>query len=362
MQLPEDYNEHSGMTPTVTMTIVAVALFVAAVLVVVLILNNDRQGSGNPQDQNDTSPVILTPEPEEDPLTSGSNLRPEDLDFWDLYPPQETEEPVEVTPTPQEVVDNDPATDGRHTLVESPDGTQEWVLISPYLPKHEYDFTKLVYQSDRMKYFENGNQTSYEGINISEIQDYVDFVEVKKSGIDFVMLRVGARGYGTGQLILDDYFSDNLKRATDAGLDVGVYFFSQAISKEEAVEEANMVIENLGEYRITYPVAYDMERIVNAGARTDDLSKSDRTEIAKAFLDAIEEAGYNTLLYGNKEWLIKQIDMSKLTAYDVWLSQETDIPDYPYRFTMWQYDRRATVPGVSGYVDLNISFVDYSEK
>ena len=360
MQLPEDFNDRSGFTPMVVMTIVAVTFFVAAILVVVLIMNNDRLGSTNKQVEEDSSPVIMTPEPEE-PLVSGSTLRPEDLDFWNLYPPKESEEPVDTDP-PQEVVEDDPSTDGRHTLVESPDGSKEWVLISPYLPKHDYDFTKLVYQSDRMKYFENGYQTSYEGINISEIQDYVNFVDVRKSGIDFVMIRVGARGYGTGQLILDDYFSDNLKRATDAGLDVGVYFYSQAISKAEAVEEANMVIENLEGYQISYPVAYDMERILNDSARTDALSKADRTEIAKAFLDTIEAAGYLTLIYGNKEWLIKQIDMSKLTGYDVWLSQEADIPDYPYKFTMWQYDRSATVAGVSGYVDLDISFVDYSEK
>lgn len=92
------------------------------------------------------------------------------------------------------------------------------------------------------------------------------------------------------------------------------------------------------------------------------MSKSDRTAIAKAFLDTVEDAGYKTLLYGNKEWLIKQVDMSKLTAYDVWLSQVADIPDYPYRFTMWQYNTSGKVDGVSGYVNLNISFVDYSEK
>lgn len=361
MRLPEDFDDHSGMTPAVALTIVAVTFFVAAILVVVLIMNHDPNSGRRNQigAEWDSSPIIDDTPDEE--LASGSQLRPEDLDFWDLYPPEETEEPVK-TEMPQEVVENDPATDGRHTLVENIDGTEEWVLISPYLPKHDYDFTKLVCQSNLMKYFENGKQTSYEGINISEVQDYVDFVAVKKSGIDFVMLRVGARGYGTGQLILDEYFTDNLKRATDAGLDVGVYFYSQAITEKEAIEEADMVIENLGEYHIAYPVAYDMERILNASSRTDTLSKAERTDIAKAFLERVEEAGYNTLVYGNKEWLIKQIDMSKLTAYDVWLSQETDIPDYPYRFTMWQYNRGGTVDGVSGYVDLNISFVDYSEK
>ncbi len=291
---------------------------------------------------------------------TGSSLHPDDFDFWDMYPePEATPEP---TQTPEAVVENDPSTDGKHTLVQYADGKEEWVLISPYLPKHEYDFTKLVCQSSLMKYYEDGKQTSYVGVDISKYQDYVDFVKVKKAGINFVMLRVGARGYGTGQLILDEYFSENLKRATDAGLDVGVYFFSQAITKEEAVEEANMVIENLGEYQITYPVAYDMELVENDTARTDKLTKSEKTEMAKTFLDTIAAAGYKTMIYGNKEWLIKEIDMSKLTSYDVWLSQVADIPDYPYKFTMWQYQREGSVDGIAGYVNMNISFINYAEK
>ena len=300
--------------------------------------------------------------PDVDELLTGSTLLPEDLDFWDKYPPKEPEEPSEETPPPQEAVENDPATDGKHTLVQYSNGKEEWVLISPYLPKHEYDFTRLVCQSDLMKYYVDGRQTSYVGVDISKVQDYVDFVKVKKSGINFVMLRAGARGYGTGQLIVDDYFNDNLKRATDAGLEVGVYFFSQAITKEEAVEEANMVLENLGEYRISYPIAFDMEFIENDQARIDSLSKADKTAIAKAFLDTIAAAGYKTMLYGNKEWLIKEIDMSKLTAYDVWLSQLTDVPDYPYQFTMWQYSTQGSVDGIAGAVNMNISFIDYSEK
>jgi GH25 family lysozyme M1 (1,4-beta-N-acetylmuramidase) len=277
-----------------------------------------------------------------------------------MYPePTSTPQP---TATPEAVVEEDPSTDGKHTLVQYSDGREEWVRISPYLPKHEYDFTKLVCQSNLMKYFEDGRKTSYVGVDISKFQDYVDFVKVKKAGIEFVMLRVGARGYGTGQLILDEYFNDNIKRATDAGLDVGVYFFSQAITPEEAVEEANMVIESLGEYQISYPVAFDMELIENDTARTDSLTRAERTEITKAFLDTISAAGYKTLIYGNKEWLLKEIDMSKLTAYDVWYSQGADIPDYPYKFGMWQYSFQGSVDGIAGYVNMDISFINYSEK
>ncbi len=364
------------MTPAVVMSIVAVTLLVGVILMIVLLMNNDRKtdaGASTPQGALGISPIITdeaggseagSSVPQSQTGTGG--LTPDDLDFWDMYPQEtDTQEAAGAAASgekPQETVTNDPATDGKHTRIEYADGKEEWVLISPYLPKHEYDFTKLVCQSDIMKYYEDGKQISYVGVDISKYQDYVDFVKVKKAGIDFVMLRVGARGYGTGQLIEDDYFSENLKRATDAGLEVGVYFFSQAVTKEEAVEEANMVLQSLGEYRISYPVAYDMERIENDTARTDSLSRAEKTEIAKTFLDTIAAAGYKTMLYGDKEWLIKQIDMSKLTAYDVWLSQQTDIPDYPYRFTMWQYSQEGSVDGIAGYADMNISFIDYAEK
>lgn len=364
MKLHDDYDEHSGMTPTVVMTIVSVTLFVAVILVIVLLMNSGKRNSGQAaqnamQQSENTSPVILTSEYDELPVSS---LHPDDLDFWDKYPPKETEEPAPEESVQQERVENDPATDGKHTLVQYADGKEEWVLISPYLPKHEYDFTKLVCQSDLMKYYENGKQTSYVGVDVSKFQDYIDFVKIKKAGIDFVMLRAGARGYGTGQLIVDEYFSENLKRATDAGLEVGVYFYSQAITQEEAIEEANLVLQNLGDYKISYPIAFDMELITNDTARTDNLSKSEKTNITKAFLDTIKAAGYKTIIYGNKEWLIKEIDMSKLTAYDVWLAQSADIPDYPYKFTMWQYSTQGSVDGIAGLVNLNISFIDYSEK
>ena len=184
----------------------------------------------------------------------------------------------------------------------------------------------------------------------------------KEAGVDFVMLRVGARGYGSGQIVLDDYFVDNIKRATDAGLQIGVYFTSQAITEEEAVEESNIVLENIKDYKITYPVAFDMSFVDNDTTRIETVSRADKTKITKAFLDTIEAAGYKPLLYGDKEWLIKEIDLSKLSAYDVWLSQMEDVPDYPYRFTMWQYANDVTIDGIAGYANMNISFIDYSEK
>lgn len=367
MRLPDDFEERQGLSPVVVSAMVAVTLFVGVILIVVLLVNRQEESfqSGKGQETKPTSSVIIEENSNQSSgeLVSGSTLSPDDLDFWDAYPVPTPETEPSVAPSDKpEIVENDPSTDGKHTLIEYASGEEEWVLISPYLPKHEYDFTKLVCQSDLMKYYSEGKQTSFVGVDISKYQDYVDFVKLKKAGVDFVMIRVGARGYGSGQLVLDEYYTDNIKRATDADLEVGLYFFSQAVSVEEAVEEANMVLENIGEYEVTYPIAFDMEFIENDTSRIDVLSKSEKTTITKAFLDTIEAAGYNAMIYGNKEWLIKEIDMSKLTDYDVWLSQMKDIPDYPYKFTMWQYKNDATIDGIAGYADLNISFIDYSEK
>ncbi|MDE5893481.1 MAG: glycoside hydrolase family 25 protein [Acetatifactor sp.] len=362
MKLPEDYNDKSGMTPTIVSTIVAVSLFVLAVLAVVFFVNYRQNPPRRPLYSQSTVGTVDGGSffDAAEPVSEGT-LSPDDFDFWDMYP-QTTPEPEpepEATPEPQEI---DPATDGKHTLVVDRDGKEEWMLINPYLPKHEYDFTKLVCQSELMKYYEDGRQVSFVGVDISKADGYVDFNKLKKAGIDFVMLRAGARGYSSGQLVIDEYFSDNIKRATDAKLEVGVYFFSQAITVEEAQQEALLVAQLLEGYSIKYPIAFDMEYVDNDTSRVEALSRADKTNIAKAFLEAIRLGGLKPMLYGNKQWLIKEIDLSKLTEYDVWLSQLEDVPDYPYRFNMWQYSRDASIDGISGYANLNISFIDYSEK
>lgn len=365
MRLPEDYDDRASMSPTVIASMVAVTAFVAVILAVVLLMNNGT--GGRPLQAGDThvgqdAPSSVFTEADRELLAGGSKLHPEDLDFWNMYPESTAEPAPAETEVPGGAEESDPSKDGKHTLVKRGDGEEEWVLLNPYLPKHTYDFTKLVRQSNLMKYYENGKKVSYVGVDISKAQDYIDFVKVKKAGIDFCMIRVGARGYGSGQLIVDDYFTENIKRATDAGLEVGVYFYSQAITEVEAIEEANMVIGQLGGRRISYPVAFDMELIPNDTARTDGLTKEERTSITKAFLDIVAMAGYKTAIYGNKEWLVNEIDLAQLTEYDVWLSQQEDIPDYPYRFNMWQYDLEGSVDGIAGNVGLNVSFIDYSEK
>lgn len=369
MKLPDEYDEEPKMSMSAVYAIIGVTLFVAAILVLVLVMNNDKKGKQHTVSTNSsvladggTEAEQGKPDGDMQQTESGSGLTPDDLDFWDMYPEEEDRTPEQQAEKPKEEVVSDPATDGKHTKLTYADGKEEWVLISPYLTKNEYDFTKLVCQSELMKYYEDGKKASYVGADISKYQDYVDFVKLKKAGIDFVMLRVGARGYGTGQIMPDDYFQDNLKRAADAGLEIGVYFFSQAITEDEAAEEANMVIESIRDWEITYPVAFDMEYIDNDTSRIDNLSRDEKTKIAGKFLNTIKAAGYIPMVYGDKEWLIKQVDLSKLNDYDIWLAQPGDLPDYPYKFSMWQYSTTSTVDGIAGYANLNISFIDYSEK
>ncbi len=342
----------------------------------------NSENASNPDDtasaSQSNSPVVA-----EDTYSDSGITSPDELDFWDLYPAdrESLTENVDVdlsgngsgtggggtdktddTAGKDEEEEKDPAKDGKHTKVILRDGSEEWVTISSYLPRNDYDYTNLVCKDDRMEYYIDGKKVSYIGVDISKYQDYIDFNKVRKDGIDFVMIRVGARGYGTGQITLDEYFYENLKRATDVGLKVGVYFSSQAVNTDEAVEEAQLVIESLGEYKIDYPICFDMEFVDGDTARIETLSPNERTEIAKAFLDYVSGAGYTGCIYGDKEWLIKEIEMSKLTAYDFWLTQQEDLPDYPYKFSIWQYSTKFSVDGITGFVNLKISFVDYTEK
>jgi GH25 family lysozyme M1 (1,4-beta-N-acetylmuramidase) len=325
-----------------------------------------------------------------------SKLRAEDLDFWDMYPvdgegdaavqtetdgasAEDAEDAGDETDTKtkstyaekaeqdrqeQEEVQNDPSNDGKHTLVTNPDGTEEWVLINSYLTKNTYDFTKLEDKSGLRRYMENGKKTSYVGADISKHTGEVNFTGLKAAGVDYVMIRLGSRGYSTGQITLDENFQQNIEGAIEAGLDVGVYFYSQAVTQDEAVQEANFVVQNLEPYRanVKYPVAFDMELVSNDKSRIEGLSRDDKTTVTVSFLEAIKAAGYIPMLYGDKEWLIKEVDMTKLQNYDVWLSQEEDIPDYPYLYTMWQYSTDSVVNGITGNADLNLCFVSYSER
>lgn len=258
--------------------------------------------------------------------------------------------------------DGDSMDDGKHTLVTYQDGSTEWVEINDKLAANSYDTAQFVYQNPEMKYYVNGKQASWFGVDISGKQGIVDFEKLKGAGVDFVMIKVGGRGYSSGNIVLDSSYKDYMNGAKNAGLGIGVYFYSQAVDKDEIYEEADTLLELIKDYPIKYPVVFDMESVEGDVARTDALDVSTRTELARIFLKTIKAEGYTPMLYGDKEWLVTKLDLEKLQDYDVWLSQEADTPDYPYEYTMWQYNKSGTVSGISGTAGLNISLVNYSGK
>lgn len=387
MKLPGEEESGGGMGPSVIYMIVGVVLFASIVLVLVMQSNKSSKGGSAyfQKVQEEKAQQEAQALEEEETEQTKTKLRAEDLDFWDMYPVEEEEsaEKQETEETPKSTYEEkaekdrqeqeekaeqkaqeDPSLDGKHTLVTNRDGSQEWVLINSYLKKNTYDFTRLEEKNGLKKYVDGGKTLSYLGADLSKYNGDVNFASMKAAGVDYVMIRVGSRGYNTGKITLDEKFNDYIKAASEAGLQIGVYFASQAISQEEASQEADFVLQNLAPYQasITYPVAFDMEFAANDEARIDGLRTADRTAIATTFLDKIKNAGYIPMVYGNKEWLIKEVDMTGLQQYDVWLSQEEEAPDYPYQFTMWQYTTDGVLNGVPGDVGLDISFVNYSER
>ncbi len=206
----------------------------------------------------------------------------------------------------------------------------------------------------------------YVGVDVSVFNGSVDWSAVKKSGIDFVMVRVGYRGYGaTGTLVEDSRFKENVTNAKKAGIKVGVYFVTQAISESEAIEEANWVIDKIKSYKIDYPVAMDVEYSSesNHNGRADKLDKNTRTAVIRRFCDKIQNAGYIPMIYLNVDWAYNFVNMSQLSNYDTWIANYRNnpnlTPSYKGNYTIWQYTSTGSVGGISGVVDCNICYKKY---
>lgn len=199
------------------------------------------------------------------------------------------------------------------------------------------------------------------GIDVSKHNGNIDWNAVKNSGVSYVIIRCGYRGYTQGSLIVDPKFEQNIKGATSAGLKVGVYFFSQAVDEVEAVQEASFVLDAVKNYKISYPIFLDVEYSGAAGntGRADGLNKAARTAVCRAFCATIQSGGYTAGVYANKSWLETMIDPGQLGSYKIWLAQYAASPTYTGRYDMWQYKSTGKVSGISGNVDMNLSYMGY---
>ena len=217
------------------------------------------------------------------------------------------------------------------------------------------------YEIDGIRYYHGGDFEGVPGVDVSSYQEDIDWHAVKEAGIEFAIVRVGYRGYKSGELDLDNCFVEHLEGALEAGLEVGVYFFSQALTPEEAAEEAQFVVEQIKDYPITYPVVYDWEEVdVSTGARTDEMNMLMLTSCAQAFCETVEAAGYRSCVYFNQTYGYQQFNLLSLKEYDFWLAEYDFHPSFAYHFELWQYTNEGTVPGIEGYVDLNIAFREKS--
>ena len=198
--------------------------------------------------------------------------------------------------------------------------------------------------------------TGIMGIDVSKWNGKIDWSAVKNSGVSYVIIRCGYRGSSEGKLIEDPYFNQNIQGAIDAGLKVGVYFFTQAVDEIEAVEEASYVLDKIKGYKISYPIFLDVEP---SGGRGDKIDKATRTADCKTFCETIQRNGYTAGIYANKTWLTEKIDAGSLGAYKIWLAQYSATPSYTGKYDLWQYKATGRVSGISGDVDMNLSYLGY---
>lgn len=254
---------------------------------------------------------------------------------------------------------------GDVVLIEDRTYGETWLKAMENVPLNSRDYSNLVLEDGRYTYYENGEPASRTGIDVSYHQGDIDWERVAADGIDFVMVRLGYRGYETGLINEDERAREYIDGALAAGLDVGAYFYSQAVTESEAVKEAQFVTEMLEGLRITYPVVFDWEVPGESGARTSDTSTAMLNKCAAAFCSEVSAAGYTPMIYSGLKMALSKFDMNQLYVFDFWYVEYKDghnPPEYPYEIQMWQYASDGRVDGIEGDVDMNICFEDYRRQ
>ena len=197
------------------------------------------------------------------------------------------------------------------------------------------------------------------GIDVSEYQGDIDWQQVYDSGVRFALIRVGGRGYGSsGETFIDGHFEKNIEGAHEAGLKVGVYFFSQAVTVDEARQEAELVIEALGGFKPQLPVFFDWEYIRDDEARTDGVSGAELTELALTFCKTVEKAGLDAGVYLYPDVAYNSYTLRSICGYTLWYAYPAHSPEFYYAHDYWQYSFEGTVPGIDARCDLDMMFIE----
>ena len=279
-------------------------------------------------------------------------------------PTEQPAQPDPVTTPPTSVTGTvvQPVAEPPYEPGTPPDGYINWrgksIPIWNEIGRNPYNSEAFSYNENGFLVYDDANYTCRIGIDVSKYQGNIDWAAVKAAGVDFAILRLGYRGYGTGKLVMDATFYRNLQGCLDNNIDAGVYFFSQALNYAEGVEEAAYVLDALANYSITYPIVFDWEPYASSvNARTKGISNTQLTQATLGFLETVRNAGWDVMLYQNPTYFYEHLDMSQFIGYPLWLAHYVSMTSFYYRYDIWQYSCTGKVPGISGEVDLNIQLI-----
>ena len=246
-------------------------------------------------------------------------------------------------------------------IVVASSGRYYFFPISDEISHHGFKDTDFEVGEDGfLEYVGDDTSVSVKkGIDVSRFQGSIDWEKVAAAGVDFAIVRAGLRGTTEGKLLVDECFEDNVEGASKNGIDVGVYFYSQAVNEKEAVEEVQMLLDLIEPYDIKYPVVIDVESAESDSARTANLSTDEYELVVETFCKMVRQAGYTPMVYGNVKSFTLLMDAVDVDDYDIWIAYYGLPLYYPYHFNMWQYTSSGRVDGINGDVDLNICITDY---
>lgn len=381
----DSYNEGVNVGRRIAIGSVVASVAVLAILAITVLANtgkNGKHGNGsNPYPAAAEKSTEESTEVSEDKETRTSD----ELSFWNMYDKDEKKEPIVVSENKEKDkekekekktstvskseaerirrgISDDSISENKFNI--SPLGAKpEYVSINAVIPKNDLIEENFSMKDGRLIYSQGGRNVSHFGIDVSKYNGTISWNKVKKDGVEFALIRVGARGYSSGNIILDENFQANLKGCNENKIDVGAYFFSQAITTNEAVEEANYCVAALGGTKIRYPVIFDSESILNDSYRTENLTAEELTSIFKAFADTVKLYGYTPMVAASKEQLAKHFDLQSMSGYDVWLLDEGEKTEYPYRYCIRQYDSEGKIEGISSNsVNYDICLISYADK
>lgn len=380
--------ERHSFSPRVGTMIAAVSGVILVILVIVLATNNKstaRHNTGSSLSAKNAQSTVAPYDTDNydrtgkdiEQLYRDGKLRAEDLDIWDMYGKENNVVRVKnETPAPEETQNPDilppyEIPDGSASPVPSaspsPDGGQspapdDEVLIKD-VKLNTIDYTGLRLLDDKLSYYQNGEETSKLGVELSSDNGSVDFSMLKNNGVSFVMLKVAQRGYDTGIITIDPSFEYNARGAGENGIAIGLYISSQAVSTDEAIEEAHCCMDVSKDFNITYPVAFVYDDNNMNSSRAGSLSPEERTKIIDAFCSELKMYGYTPIIYGTEDFILNKTEPERLLKqYDVYLNDMSNMPHYPYQYKLWKYAPKTDINGVQNKACYIASFTDYSAR